>query len=146
MWMMEYWENQQKWSIDFYSFNFFFQAEDGIRDRFTWLEFRRVLFRSQNKCHVFFNALDWFLADLIPTIVYWILAVGCSSFWNFFFHLLQTCSCCIFTFSASFNLLLSSALFTLMVSNFSVKSITSFSKHLIFSKSTSDDIPYMCRI
>ena len=25
---------------------FFFQAEDGIRDRFTWLEFRRVLFRS----------------------------------------------------------------------------------------------------
>ena len=27
-------------------FFFFFQAEDGIRDRFTWLEFRRVLFRS----------------------------------------------------------------------------------------------------
>ena len=27
-------------------FIFFFQAEDGIRDRFTWLEFRRVLFRS----------------------------------------------------------------------------------------------------
>ena len=26
---------------------FFFQAEDGIRDRFTWLEFRRVLFRSE---------------------------------------------------------------------------------------------------
>ena len=26
--------------------SFFFQAEDGIRDRFTWLEFRRVLFRS----------------------------------------------------------------------------------------------------
>ena len=25
---------------------FFFQAEDGIRNRFTWLEFRRVLFRS----------------------------------------------------------------------------------------------------
>ena len=28
---------------------FFFQAEDGIRDRFTWLEFRRVLFRSGSK-------------------------------------------------------------------------------------------------
>ena len=26
---------------------FFFQAEDGIRDRDGWLEFRRVLFRSQ---------------------------------------------------------------------------------------------------
>ena len=29
-------------------FFFFFQAEDGIRDRFTWLEFRRVLFRSNS--------------------------------------------------------------------------------------------------
>ena len=27
---------------------FFFQAEDGIRDRDGWLEFRRVLFRSQD--------------------------------------------------------------------------------------------------
>ena len=26
---------------------FFFQAEDGIRDISVWLEFRRVLFRSQ---------------------------------------------------------------------------------------------------
>ena len=25
---------------------FFFQADDGIRDRCLWLEFRRVLFRS----------------------------------------------------------------------------------------------------
>ena len=31
------------WSIYFF---FFFQAEDGIRDRDGWLEFRRVLFRS----------------------------------------------------------------------------------------------------
>ena len=29
-----------------YLFFFFFQAEDGIRDVRTWLEFRRVLFRS----------------------------------------------------------------------------------------------------
>ena len=29
-----------------FSFFFFFQAEDGIRDVRTWLEFRRVLFRS----------------------------------------------------------------------------------------------------
>ena len=28
---------------------FFFQAEDGIRDKGMWLEFRRVLFRSQPK-------------------------------------------------------------------------------------------------
>src|ERR1043165_10045746 len=26
---------------------FFFQAEDGIREKATWLEFRRVLFRSR---------------------------------------------------------------------------------------------------
>ena len=32
--------------FDFVFVFFFFQAEDGIRDRFTWLEFRRVLFRS----------------------------------------------------------------------------------------------------
>ena len=32
----------------FLFFSFFFQAEDGIRDRFTWLEFRRVLFRSSS--------------------------------------------------------------------------------------------------
>ena len=30
---------------------FFFQAEDGIRDVRTWLEFRRVLFRSWS-CHL----------------------------------------------------------------------------------------------
>ena len=29
--------------------NFFFQAEDGIRDSDMWLEFRRVLFRSYAK-------------------------------------------------------------------------------------------------
>ena len=28
---------------------FFFQAEDGVRDKATWLEFRRVLFRSLRK-------------------------------------------------------------------------------------------------
>ena len=28
--------------------HFFFQAEDGIRDRDGWLEFRRVLFRSSS--------------------------------------------------------------------------------------------------
>ena len=30
-------------------FFFFFQAEDGIRDTELWLEFRRVLFRSDDK-------------------------------------------------------------------------------------------------
>ena len=36
---------------------FFFQAEDGIRDVRTWLEFRRVLFRSlENDCD-----FDWTL-------------------------------------------------------------------------------------
>ena len=41
---------------------FFFQAEDGIRDVRTWLEFRRVLFRSQydgpsycSQCTAFLN-------------------------------------------------------------------------------------------
>ena len=32
--------------IFYFLFFFFFQAEDGIRDKATWLEFRRVLFRS----------------------------------------------------------------------------------------------------
>ena len=31
-----------------YNLCFFFQAEDGIRDTELWLEFRRVLFRSEN--------------------------------------------------------------------------------------------------
>ena len=33
-------------SKKFFLFSFFFQAEDGIRDKGMWLEFRRVLFRS----------------------------------------------------------------------------------------------------
>ena len=41
-------------------FVFFFQAEDGIRDRFTWLEFRRVLFRS----HDDFNQAIWNTSEL----------------------------------------------------------------------------------
>ena len=34
------------WPHNYCVFVFFFQAEDGIRDVRTWLEFRRVLFRS----------------------------------------------------------------------------------------------------
>ena len=39
---------------------FFFQAEDGIRDKGMWLEFRRVLFRS-NEYYVSYQDLDLFL-------------------------------------------------------------------------------------
>ena len=39
VWMGERW-------VEVVVFFFFFQAEDGIRDRDGWLEFRRVLFRS----------------------------------------------------------------------------------------------------
>ena len=37
---------------------FFFQAEDGIRDRDGWLEFRRVLFRSS-----FLSLVTWWASD-----------------------------------------------------------------------------------
>ena len=38
---------------------FFFQAEDGIRDRDGWLEFRRVLFRSEVITRVRFKFLSY---------------------------------------------------------------------------------------
>ena len=37
---------------------FFFQAEDGIRDVRTWLEFRRVLFRSGINIQAKFQGYD----------------------------------------------------------------------------------------
>ena len=44
---------------------FFFQAEDGIRDRFTWLEFRRVLFRSNYDFVCFAAQSFWDLATIL---------------------------------------------------------------------------------